>query len=78
VLFVGSQIEPVWLKANGERGAISAEEHARFEQGLAWLAQGFAEARGSERWEPVAVESCRRLRCGFLEICHGEKEKGQI
>lgn len=76
VLFLGSQLEPSWLVAQGERGAISAEEHARFEQGLGWLAQRFAEARGSERWEPVAVESCRRLRCGFVEVCHGEKDAG--
>lgn len=74
VLFLGAQGEPSWLPAQGERGAISPEEHARFEQGLGWLAQRFAEARGNERWEPVAVETCRRLRCGFLEICHAAKE----
>lgn len=76
VLFLGANLEPSWQTAQGERGAISAEEHARFEQGLGWLAQRFAEARGSERWEPVAVESCRRLRCGFIEVCHGEKDAG--
>lgn len=74
VLFLGAQPEPAWLEAQGERGAISPEEHARFEQGLGWLAQRFAEARGAERWEPVAVETCRRLRCGFIELCHGERE----
>jgi ATP-dependent helicase/nuclease subunit A len=76
VLFLGAQPEPVWLPAQGEGGAISPEEHARFEQGLGWLAQRFAEARGADRWEPVAVETCRRLRCGFLELCHGEKDPG--
>ncbi|AKT42188.1 UvrD-helicase domain-containing protein [Chondromyces crocatus] len=74
VLFLGSKLEPTWLPAQGEGGALALEEHERFEQGLSWLAQGFAEARGNERWEPVPVETCRRLRCGFIEICHGEKD----
>ena len=76
VLFLGSSTEPVWLKADGPGGAISEEEHARFEQGLLWLAEQLAEARRADRFEGVPVETCRRLRCGFLEACHGEKDRG--
>ncbi|WP_437593097.1 UvrD-helicase domain-containing protein [Sorangium sp. So ce1000] len=71
VLFVGAEVEPVWLPASGPMGTIADDEHARFERELARLADRFAEARAEDRFDAVPVEACRRLRCGFVRACHG-------
>ncbi|XXX80999.1 UvrD-helicase domain-containing protein [Sorangium sp. So ce134] len=71
VLFVGAEVEPVWLKASGPMGSIADEEHARFEHELARLAERFSEASAEGRFDGVPVEACRRLRCGFVRACHG-------
>ncbi|WP_437681167.1 UvrD-helicase domain-containing protein [Sorangium sp. So ce131] len=71
VLFVGAEAEPVWLKGSGARGALSDEEHTRFERELARLAERFSEATSEGRFDGVPVEACRRLRCGFVRACHG-------
>ncbi|AGP36121.1 UvrD-helicase domain-containing protein [Sorangium cellulosum] len=71
VLFLGAEVEPVWLKGSGPMGAIADEEHARFERELARLAERFSEATAEGRFDGVPVEACRRLRCGFVRACHG-------
>ncbi|WP_437562446.1 UvrD-helicase domain-containing protein [Sorangium sp. So ce542] len=71
VLFLGAEVEPVWLEGSGPMGAIADEEHARFERELARLAERFAEATAEGRFDGVPVEACRRLRCGFVRACHG-------
>ncbi|WP_437650038.1 UvrD-helicase domain-containing protein [Sorangium sp. So ce362] len=71
VLFVGAEVEPVWLKASGPVGSIADEEHARFERELARLAERFSEAGAEGRFDGIPVEACRRLRCGFVRACHG-------
>ncbi|WP_437818695.1 UvrD-helicase domain-containing protein [Sorangium sp. So ce1078] len=71
VLFVGAEVEPVWLKASGPTGSIADEEHARFERELARLAERFSEARAEDRFDGIPAEACRRLRCGFVRACHG-------
>ncbi|KYF64825.1 3'-5' exonuclease, partial [Sorangium cellulosum] len=71
VLFLGAAAEPAWLRASGATGTIADDEHARFERELARLAERFSEARGEGRFDAVPVETCRRLRCGFVRACHG-------
>ncbi|WP_437727835.1 UvrD-helicase domain-containing protein [Sorangium sp. So ce861] len=71
VLFLGAEVEPVWLKGSGPMGAIADEEHARFERELARLAERFSEATAEGRFDGVPIEACRRLRCGFVRACHG-------
>ncbi|WP_437536279.1 UvrD-helicase domain-containing protein [Sorangium sp. So ce726] len=71
VLFVGAEVEPVWLAASGPMGTLTDDEHARFERELARLAERFAEARAEDRFDGVPVEACRKLRCGFVRACHG-------
>ncbi|AUX41856.1 exodeoxyribonuclease V subunit beta [Sorangium cellulosum] len=71
VLFVGAEAEPVWLKGSGPRGALSDEEQARFEHELARLAERLSEATAEGRFDGVPVETCRKLRCGFVRACHG-------
>ncbi|WP_437614839.1 UvrD-helicase domain-containing protein [Sorangium sp. So ce834] len=71
VLFLGAEVEPVWLKGSGPMGAIADEEHARFERELARLAERFSEAAAEGRFDGVPIEACRRLRCGFVRACHG-------
>ncbi|WP_437878231.1 UvrD-helicase domain-containing protein [Sorangium sp. So ce513] len=71
VLFLGAAIEPVWLTGSGPQGTIADDEHARFERELARLAERFAEARAEGRFDGVPIETCRRLRCGFVRACHG-------
>ncbi|WP_434047267.1 MULTISPECIES: UvrD-helicase domain-containing protein [Sorangium] len=71
VLFLGAAAEPAWLRASGATGTIADDEHARFERELARLAERFSEARGEDRFDAVPVETCRRLRCGFVRACHG-------
>ncbi|WP_437960007.1 UvrD-helicase domain-containing protein [Sorangium sp. So ce119] len=71
VLFLGAAAEPAWLSASGTMGTIADDEHARFERELARLAERFSEARGEGRFDAVPVETCRRLRCGFVRACHG-------
>lgn len=63
VLFLDGAPEP------GFMSALGPEEQARFDKELSSLAQRFAEARYDDRWEPVPVAACRRLRCGFVEAC---------
>ncbi|AUX31545.1 MULTISPECIES: UvrD-helicase domain-containing protein [Sorangium] len=71
VLFLGAEVEPVWLEGSGPMGAIADEEHARFERELARLAERFSEAAAEGRFDGVPIEACRRLRCGFVRACHG-------
>lgn len=71
VLILGGAAEPVWLRGGGSGGCLGAEEHARFEEELGALAERYAEARYDDRWETVPVATCRRLRCGFVSVCHG-------
>ncbi|WP_437978044.1 UvrD-helicase domain-containing protein [Sorangium sp. So ce295] len=71
VLFIGAEVEPVWLAASGPMGTLTDDEHARFERELARLADRFAEARAEDRFDGVPVEACRKLRCGFVRACHG-------
>ncbi|WP_437299870.1 UvrD-helicase domain-containing protein [Sorangium sp. So ce426] len=71
VLFVGAEVEPVWLAASGPMGTFTDDEHARFERELARLAERFAEARAEDRFDGVPAEACRKLRCGFVRACHG-------
>ncbi|WP_437281749.1 UvrD-helicase domain-containing protein [Sorangium sp. So ce375] len=71
VLFIGAEVEPVWLAGSGPMGAIADDDHTRFERDLARLADRFAEARAEDRFDGVPVEACRKLRCGFVRACHG-------
>ena len=71
VLSLGGGAEPAWLRGSGSGGCLGAEEHARFEEELGALAERYAEARSDDRWETVPVATCRRLRCGFVSVCHG-------
>ncbi|WP_437736995.1 UvrD-helicase domain-containing protein [Sorangium sp. So ce1335] len=71
VLFLGAATEPAWIRGSGETGTIADDEHARFERELARLAERFSEAQGEGRFDGVPVETCRRLRCGFVRACHG-------
>ena len=71
MLFVGAEVEPVWLAASGPMGTLTDDEHARFERELARLAERFAEARAEDRFDAVPAEACRKLRCGFVRACHG-------
>ncbi|WP_437784813.1 UvrD-helicase domain-containing protein [Sorangium sp. So ce1097] len=71
VLFLGAAVEPAWLRGSGPQGTIADDEHARLERELARLAERFAEARAEGRFDGVPVETCRRLRCGFVRACHG-------
>jgi ATP-dependent helicase/nuclease subunit A len=71
VVFLGGATEPAMLPGAGTGGALSDAEHEAFEAELAVLGQRLAEARWSDRWEGVPVESCKRLRCGFVTACHG-------
>jgi ATP-dependent helicase/nuclease subunit A len=78
VLFLGGEAgraatgdEPTPLRGKGEGGAISDAEHDAFERELGALGQRFAEARWNDRFPPVELPTCQRLRCGFVVACHG-------
>jgi ATP-dependent helicase/nuclease subunit A len=73
VIFLGGAPDPVFLPGEGPRGTLGDAELDRFEDELKSLAQRFVEARYQDRFEGVAISACRRLRCGFLEACHGGK-----
>jgi ATP-dependent helicase/nuclease subunit A len=74
VIFLGGAPDPIWLPGAGPEGTLTSVEHQRFEEELRELSQRFAEARYHDRFEGVAVTTCRRLGCGFLEACHGERK----
>jgi len=63
--------EPVVLRGKGAGGAFSDTEHDAFERELAALGDRFAEARWNDRFPPVELPTCQRLRCGFVVACHG-------
>ena len=71
VLFLGGGPEPAWLKGSGPDGCLGADQHVRFDKELGALAQRYAEARHDDRWDMVPVATCRKLRCGFVAVCHG-------
>lgn len=72
VLFLaGSSAEPVFLPAQGLDGTISPDEHEAFLQHLADLGERFAESRWADRFDPVPLDRCRKLRCGFVGACYG-------
>jgi ATP-dependent helicase/nuclease subunit A len=70
IVFLGAAETPAWLPGAGPGGALSEAEHERFAEELADLARRFAEARWSDRFDGVAFDACRRLRCGFVAACH--------
>src|SRR5262249_15029915 len=74
VIFLGGPPDPIWLPGAGPEGGLSAGDHERFAGELGGLAQRFADARYQDRFEGVAMASCKRLNCGFLPACHGEKK----
>ena len=72
VLFLaGSSSEPIFLDAQGPNGTISSAEHDAFCQHLTDLGERFAESRWADRFDPVPLETCRKLRCGFVGACYG-------
>jgi ATP-dependent helicase/nuclease subunit A len=73
VVYLGSSPEPVLLRGAGDGGAISAAEHDQFQTELEAIAHRYAEARHLERFEGVPPETCKRLSCGFINACHGER-----
>lgn len=73
VIYLGASVEPTILRGDGPGGAITDADHERFEDDLASLAHRFAEARHQDRFDGVPVDVCRRLQCGFVGACHGDK-----
>jgi ATP-dependent helicase/nuclease subunit A len=72
VLFLaGSSGEPVFLPSEGSDGTISSAEHDAFSRHLADLGERFAESRWADRFDPVPLDRCRKLRCGFVGACYG-------
>jgi ATP-dependent helicase/nuclease subunit A len=71
VIFLGGAPDPIWLPGAGAEGTLTDADHERFEAELISLSQRFVDARYQDRFEGVAASTCRRLRCGFLEACHG-------
>jgi len=77
VLFLaGASAEPVFLGANGPDGTITPEEHDAFSQHLSELGERFAESRWADRFDPVPLDRCRKLRCGFVGACYGPEASG--
>ncbi len=74
-LYLGSELtEPVFWKGAGPQGSLSADELNAFEQDLGALGHKYAESQHLSRFEGVGIESCRKLRCGFIQACHGDKK----
>lgn len=72
VLFLaGSSAEPIFLETEGKDGTISSAEHDAFSKHLAELGERFAESRWADRFDPVPLDRCRKLRCGFVGACYG-------
>lgn len=72
VLFLaGSSPEPVFLGSDGPDGTITPEEHDAFSRHLSELGERFAESRWADRFDPVPLDRCRKLRCGFVGACYG-------
>jgi len=76
VLFLGGGVEIGWLRGSGWDGALTADDHARFEAEVGALAQRVAEATHEDRFEGIARSRCQRLACGFLAACHGAASEG--
>lgn len=75
VVYLGSEAtEPVFWKGAGGDGTLSEGEMDQFEQELAALGHKFAESQHISRFEGMGVETCRKLRCGFVPACHGDKK----
>jgi ATP-dependent helicase/nuclease subunit A len=65
ILFLGASDEPVWLPD------FTEAELADFEREVASLGERLADARWRDRWDPIPLERCQALRCGFVPACHG-------
>jgi ATP-dependent helicase/nuclease subunit A len=63
--------EPIFLASEGPDGTITHVEHERFSRELAELGERFAESRWADRFDPVPLDRCRKLRCGFVGACYG-------
>jgi ATP-dependent helicase/nuclease subunit A len=72
VLFLaGASSEPIFLPAEGPDGTITSAEHDTFSRHLSDLGERFAESRWADRFDPVPLDRCRKLRCGFVGACYG-------
>lgn len=71
VFLAGPSPEPVFLAAEGADGTITNEEHDRFAGELKALGERFAESRWADRFDPVPLDRCRKLHCGFVGACYG-------
>jgi ATP-dependent helicase/nuclease subunit A len=76
VFLAGGPGDPVFLPAEGPGGTLSPAEHERFARELAALGERFAEARWADRFDPVPLDGCRKLHCGFVGACYGPEHAG--
>lgn len=75
VTFLRGDGEPQFIEDGGSGRPFSASDLTSIEKDLEHHMVQFARSRASDTWEGVPVDVCRRLACGFIGACHGDKRR---